>query len=470
MCRRSAFIYLAIFLLFHVREVLAQDSSNLAATLTTYGPVGARIVNKDIVPALNNTFSDQERKLLAKIEWRFPIDANAFNVRAFIDPASRAQVIEISAGHVYLADSLITAGLLALEFNKDDLVADYFLEIVDTVRSNKLAHARGAPEKPTPTFQQFAAIPADAAANYFGSAAFQSSRVLNLKSALAVVVSHEFAHHLFGHTASPPPSAADSRRREAEADAFAAQAADKAGFSAASISPLMGFLASMEGDAASLDVADHPAGVCRQVQFSVAAVPSIASSPALEKLLNQNPGMRPRFNAQIASLPSSNRFVDYCCPENARQKIECWGDGQTRQSSVGYCIPLLTLLRAGPTGFTALKGKVLNASRWSSAVNLLHVNGCHIDTAGSGANLICEEGYMSNAADWQKSYETHRAAIGSCEGFINSTWDVDKKDDDPDGTYVTSFWPDDDQLARVGVAKVRDGQGRLFVRLTFRSQ
>ena len=88
----------------------------------------------------------------------------------------------------------------------------------------------------------------------------------------------------------------------------------------------------------------------------------------------------------------------------------------------------------------------MDAKRWKSAVNLLHVDGCHIDSDGSGAKLVCEEGYMDNEEDWQKSYANHRAAIESCAEFANSKWNVDKDDGAADGAYSTSFWPDDEKI------------------------
>jgi hypothetical protein len=153
--------------------------------------------------------------------------------------------------------------------------------------------------------------------------------------------------------------------------------------------------------------------------------------------------MRPKLNALAASIPSSNRFVEFCCSEGARAKAECWGGGRVGQPSVGYCIPLLTLLRAAPTSFAALKGDVIadggrDAEKWRSAVKLLHVNGCHIEADGRGAKLVCEDGYMDNVAEWQQSYAKHTAAIESCAGFINATWDVDKDEDAADRTYSSS--------------------------------
>lgn len=252
MCRLMILFWLAICLLSHPSGARAQGAPDLGKAIAIYGPVGSRTLMNEILPALNKTLSPRERALMAEIEWRFPIEANALNARAFIDPASGAKVIEISAGHVLLLDLTIAAGLVAQEFGKDDLVADYFLEVVGTVRGNVYARARGAPAKPIPSFEQFASIPADASGRYMGSAAYQANRRSNLTSALAVVVSHELAHHLLGHTVTPQQSTAHSRRREADADAYAAKVADQAGFSAASVAPLMGLFASMEGDAASL--------------------------------------------------------------------------------------------------------------------------------------------------------------------------------------------------------------------------
>jgi hypothetical protein len=130
------------------------------------------------------------------------------------------------------------------------------------------------------------------------------------------------------------------------------------------------------------------------------------------------------------------------------------------------------VLRAASTNFNSLKGTAFgdDRERWNSVLKLLHFNGCHIDGNGRGAKLVCDEGYIDTESEWQISYARHRDAVASCAGFINTKWDVDKEDDDPDGRYSSYLWPADDRLGRVTVEKLRDTQGRLFVRLVVRSQ
>lgn len=471
MCGRILLLFcLSACLCVQSSTLLSQDNQSISQTVGVYAPVGFRVLKNTILPALNKTLAPQEREVLARIEWRFPAMANAMNARAFVDPGSKASVIEISGGHVYLLDLLVDASLLAIEFDKEDMLADFFIDLVKTIRTNMDAHTRGAAEMPVPSFIAYASIPADAAERYQRTPDYQVKRQANLASGLALVVTHELGHHLLKHTLSRSASMSEARKREADADAFAARATDAAGFSAVSVTPLMGLLASMEGDSATADAADHPPAVCRQVQFTVSASPSLLKNPMLEKLLSENPKMRPKFNAFAASLPSLSRFDEFCCADGARSKPECWPTARSRETSVGYCIPLLTALRAASTGFEALKGEARDGRSWNSGLRLLHVTGCHVDSDRSSARLVCEDGYLDDEAEWQASYAQHTAAIARCGTFIGTKWDTDK-DDDPDGTQSTVFSPEDnDDLGRVSVQRRRDNRGRMFVRLVIRPQ
>lgn len=452
----------------------SEDTPDLAATVATYAAGGERILKTKIIPELTNAFTPDQRELLSKIEWRFPSSPNALDARAFVDEDSGAKVIEISGGHLYLLDSLVNASVLANEFNKEDVVADYFFEIVRNISKNAEAHTQGKPEIPMQTFAQYASIPIEAANNYQHSKDYQFKRGLSFTDGLAVVASHEFAHHLLGHTLSGPISMSESRRREAAADEFATKTAAKAGFSPISIIPFMGLLASTEAGAVPSSDADHPPSICRQVEFTISAAPSILNDPTLERFLSANPAMRPTLNVFAASVTSMNRFDALCCNENERGRPECWPTINSSGPDYGYCIPLATALRAASKNFDSIRGNSSqttgNAEVAESALKLLHFNGCRISVANRRASFICEDGYLDSESRWQSEFANHSAAITGCDTFIDTTWNIDKDESDANGEYAIHFWPEDDSLGRVSLQKIRDSQGQLFVRITVRPQ
>lgn len=262
-----------------------------------------RIVNA-ILSAFSRVMDSNELAILREIEVRIPMDYDLTRVIAY---RKGGRLIDVSFGFYGMLIQQCDDWVLADYYSAFDATIydryEAYLRYLNTVIDKNERAVGKKPESPQP-FAKYAGIPSDVAAQIMNRHDAQDYVAGLRVAAIAFVLAHEIGHHVLGHIDSPRAAAAESRRRETEADRYAAALTWKVGMPAFGALPALAFFGAAEGDSLDRD-ATHPLAYCRILGAMMYTVDRLAKDRNAAPLFEKAPDMRPggkKYNAFMATM------------------------------------------------------------------------------------------------------------------------------------------------------------------------
>lgn len=172
-----------------------------------------------IKPVLLNGFTDKERLMSRNIEIVVVADKRIGRVRAIEE--NGVKKIEISTGFIALMANLIEADILSTNFGYIEKLSGYYLLISDYLKQYNSSLANGIilPE-PEPFFK-FIDMNQQTYIEFIQTEKYDFLFSANMRILLGYIISHEYAHHIFGHlNINKANNLSESRKNEDEADDF----------------------------------------------------------------------------------------------------------------------------------------------------------------------------------------------------------------------------------------------------------
>jgi len=172
-----------------------------------------------IKPTIFNFFTEKELAVAKNIDVNVVLDERISRVQA-IDYTGKKK-IEISTGFISLIAALAEAEHLAIKFKKEAYMEKYFWEIEKYLNSYQDNALKGVKKKWPDSFYLYAGISKDAYQKELNTQEYNNAFSLLMRTSLSYILTHEYAHHIFGHMGKKKPKdLAESRRNEDEADDF----------------------------------------------------------------------------------------------------------------------------------------------------------------------------------------------------------------------------------------------------------
>lgn len=220
--------------------------------------------------------SDAERRVVDRIDITVSNSINIYRVYARLRDGRRS--IEFSVGWLTTMEMVQDAAILTtLSGNggRDDMLR-YIDDLAQTVWENGRRDRLGQPMVASGPYPLYLGRSASEVREIYRDPAFQDARVTVKVHTIALILAHEIAHHVLGHlegprSGTPAEMAAASRIREQEADDWAINLANGAGYSTAvSAFPFL-FYALLESEEED-PLRTHPVSTCRAAQALVEGV------------------------------------------------------------------------------------------------------------------------------------------------------------------------------------------------------
>jgi hypothetical protein len=267
-------------------------SSGLRELQDTYTEIVTRIRG-----VLFRGLSPEERAIYDDIEFRITLDDNPSPSRARALRRDGDRLVELSVGYARTLDMIVDAAVIGEERGDEfGFVNDYVTNVLERWRTNWDRNSKGLPNLRIPTPYDFANLTPRQTDRLESDPRLNQKRNGVFGNALAFVLGHEVGHHVLGHLESRPVDKAESRRREAAADAWSIHLMLRNG-----ANPLGGAYALLfdylAGDNLGQELAStHPADI-RRIQAMYAETKS--DQRAVAKLASSLGISTARLNQQI---------------------------------------------------------------------------------------------------------------------------------------------------------------------------
>lgn len=211
----------------------------------------------------------EERHLLDDID--IDITRNTSFTRVYASKEGGSRRIVFNLGFITTMELIQDAALLTSHFGfgaSDDFMA-YVRDIAKEYHENGRRFRNGLQPKPFPLYASYIGISNDQVRKIYHQGDFQALRVEIKIETIALIIAHEFGHHVLGHLDKPPPidlsdqeRTAFIRKQEFDADNYAIYLVKNSGYSLVLGGYPFYFFAHL-GDGQALEMRTHPKGECR---------------------------------------------------------------------------------------------------------------------------------------------------------------------------------------------------------------
>jgi|GEM_PF-2610388 len=255
-------------------------------------------------PQIRSGLSSQQQEIERRVQYRVVVTGNA-NAQARV--SGSIGYTDISAGLVQVIDWLSHALAISAEFGKRACTMGYVKYLADGIEGNSSAVASHQPLQPVGSPFVFARLrpdlcPGVTEARFRARQRAVEIRELFVAGSLKLIMAHELAHHVYGHTLSRPVNLKASRERERAADEFSFRALSLSGTIPYEGFPVILLFSAVEGFSIEGETAsDHPSGLHRLRDMAAFSADAVESDEAVKNALI-NSGKMEQWRQMVAGL------------------------------------------------------------------------------------------------------------------------------------------------------------------------
>jgi hypothetical protein len=364
------------------------------------------------------------------------------NLNAYARIENGRRTVVLSAGLIQWIDYTATAVIIDQHFKRTDCGHDYMVYVAQGVAENSYRKrtGRGALQPVGDPFAFMRDVKSNcgrmSSTQFTSNKTAMALRDLLINSTMKLLISHEVAHHVLGHLEGRRASNdAESRRQEAEADAWALKRLVVTDSNPIEAMPLFLLFAYLEGFDLDESGGTHPTGINRLHELAISAKKIFDQDAEFQQYLRSQ-GKKEKWENDFALI--SKIYHEALAEANASKRgtsekpRSVSGSNITQAPDGGLCQDLAVVIEASQSGFRSLRARSDGVGDWEGSVVFDGMSTC---TAWSDADAYtCTTQRIADHQTNQKKYRHYRELARACL----PDWEVTDRTKNRNG-YPTSY-------------------------------